>query len=152
MANPKDDLSKEVAGLSEDEASNLLSYISSIKKNNEQSTFRLTSSTENVELNSDLLGRSYTAKRIAWMMRDVIEPPFTIGIFGKWGSGKSIFLDLLEQALDSKYFQIVKFNAWKYESTGNVMYSLYKNTESLLPTWIKRKRSFSGLGRRLLRL
>ena len=28
-----------------------------------------------------------------------IEPPFTIGIFGRWGSGKSFFLKLIKGIL-----------------------------------------------------
>ena len=42
--------------------------------------------------------------------------PFTIGLFGKWGSGKTTILNMLEKKLqDNKYkFAVVYFDAWKY--------------------------------------
>ena len=44
--------------------------------------------------------------------------PFTIGLFGGWGCGKTTFLGVLAQSLSQRTWQhdcaIVYFNAWKY--------------------------------------
>ena len=45
--------------------------------------------------------------------------PFTIGLFGKWGSGKTTILNALRKKLqdnDNKYnIEVVSFDVWKYE-------------------------------------
>lgn len=41
--------------------------------------------------------------------------PFTIGLFGKWGTGKSTILNQLENFLDSNTILVI-FDVWKYEA------------------------------------
>lgn len=41
--------------------------------------------------------------------------PFTIGLFGKWGTGKSTILNQLESFLDPNTVLVI-FDVWKYES------------------------------------
>ncbi len=55
-------------------------------------------------------------------MAEVIEevllgttPPFTIGIFGEWGSGKTSLMKMIEKHLRDKKVKTVWFNAWKYD-------------------------------------
>jgi len=43
------------------------------------------------------------------------EPPFTIGLFGKWGTGKSTIINLVEDELKKQKIQTVQFDVWKYE-------------------------------------
>jgi len=43
--------------------------------------------------------------------------PFTIGVFGEWGTGKTSLLKLIQSTLESDYNVIpVWFNAWMYEN------------------------------------
>lgn len=53
--------------------------------------------------------------------------PFTIGVFGKWGKGKTSFLKMLKHKIQeenkSKYLT-VWFNAWKYEKEKDPMIAL----------------------------
>lgn len=43
-------------------------------------------------------------------------PPFTIGVFGEWGSGKTTLMTLVRQRLDERdNVKTVWFNAWKYD-------------------------------------
>lgn len=42
--------------------------------------------------------------------------PFTIGLFGKWGTGKSTIIETLRHKLDKRQYVFVKFDVWKYES------------------------------------
>lgn len=41
--------------------------------------------------------------------------PFTIGLFGKWGSGKTTIINLLKDKLKDDKVALVKFDIWKHE-------------------------------------
>lgn len=41
--------------------------------------------------------------------------PFSVGIFGDWGSGKTSLMKFMEKDLNSKKTKTVWFNAWKYD-------------------------------------
>jgi len=43
------------------------------------------------------------------------DRPFTFGLFGKWGTGKSTILGEIEKRLDKNDYYVVTFDAWKYE-------------------------------------
>lgn len=63
-----------------------------------------------------------------------LETPLSIGLFGKWGSGKSFFMNKLEKRINElsetetfcKNVVHVKFNAWHY-SDSNLLASLVYN-------------------------
>ncbi len=42
--------------------------------------------------------------------------PFTIGLFGRWGSGKSTISNMLKKAMVERKFGFVLFDVWKHES------------------------------------
>jgi hypothetical protein len=42
-------------------------------------------------------------------------PPFTIGVFGAWGSGKTTLMNLVRKGLEAQGTKTVWFNAWKYD-------------------------------------
>jgi hypothetical protein len=57
-------------------------------------------------------------KPMADILVDVIEqthPPFTIGVFGEWGSGKTTIMTLVRSQLEERNAKTVWFNAWKYD-------------------------------------
>lgn len=41
--------------------------------------------------------------------------PFTIGLFGKWGTGKSSITNFLQGKLEQENIVVVNFDVWKYE-------------------------------------
>ncbi len=57
-----------------------------------------------------------------------VDPPLAIGLFGNWGSGKSFFMEKLEEEIEKfaqsknqdfvKYVVPVKFNSWHYSDTN----------------------------------
>ena len=59
--------------------------------------------------------------------------PFCIGIFGKWGSGKTSFMHLLEKKLlcgNTPRFAIpVWFNPWRYEREEHLIIPFLKTIE-----------------------
>lgn len=55
------------------------------------------------------------AKSIVQLI-SVSPKPFTIGLFGKWGTGKSTIIESLKHSLDKRSYVFIKFDVWKYES------------------------------------
>ena len=45
--------------------------------------------------------------------------PFTIGVFGEWGTGKTSLMRMIEQKLAGDDVVTVWFNAWQYEKEEN---------------------------------
>jgi hypothetical protein len=64
----------------------------------------------------DTLGFGQMATVLHTVIRDTPYRPFTIGIFGEWGSGKSTLMRLIQTHLQLDSIKTVWFNAWKYDS------------------------------------
>lgn len=63
----------------------------------------------------DQLGFESMAEILCTVIQDLPEPPFTIGIFGEWGCGKTSLMRMLEERLQTNKIKTVWFNAWKYD-------------------------------------
>jgi hypothetical protein len=51
--------------------------------------------------------------------------PFTVGIFGSWGTGKTSLMLMLENRLESRYnVKTVWFNAWKFDDEKQIWTAL----------------------------
>ncbi len=67
--------------------------------------------------------------------------PFTFGVFGEWGSGKTSLLRLIEKQLkDKKPVVPVWFNAWRYEPEDQPIVPLVATIVQAL----EKKKSFGG--------
>src|SRR6266699_922574 len=64
----------------------------------------------------DTLGFGQMATVLHTVIRDTPYRPFTIGIFGEWGSGKSTLMKLIQTYLQRDGVKTVWFNAWKYDT------------------------------------
>jgi predicted KAP-like P-loop ATPase len=64
------------------------------------------------------------------------KTPFTIGIFGPWGSGKSSVLNILNEKLATdqykNQFVRVEFNPWLYRTEGNMLIPLLNSLRDAL--------------------
>ena len=71
---------------------------------------------------TDLLGREIYAEGFAKLITNQeLDTPLSIGIFGKWGSGKTSFLKEIEKFVgDKKEYHFVHFNAWKYDDQEKI--------------------------------
>ena len=69
-----------------------------------------------VGLSEDKLGfRDYADGVIATMESVSKEDtPFTIGIFGSWGSGKTSFMQIMRELLESRGYETIFFKSWEY--------------------------------------
>jgi len=76
------------------------------------------------------------------------KTPFCIGIFGKWGSGKTSFMHLLENKLSelkSKPQAIpVWFNPWRYEKEDHLVIPFLKTIEHEIRKYIADNRRKSN--------
>lgn len=72
----------------------------------------------------DHLGRQEMVNALAAMLSDKKQgTPFTIGIFGNWGSGKSSLFEQLKLRLENDKtipYRFANFNAWEFEHTDNL--------------------------------
>jgi hypothetical protein len=64
----------------------------------------------------DTLGFGQMATVLQTVIRETPYRPFTIGIFGEWGSGKSTLMKLIQTSLQFDGIKTVWFNAWKYDN------------------------------------
>jgi len=64
----------------------------------------------------DTLGFGQMATVLYTVIRETPYRPFTIGIFGEWGSGKSTLMKLIQTSLQRDGVKTVWFNAWKYDN------------------------------------
>lgn len=78
----------------------------------------------------DLLSMAKYAIRLAEYL-DGVSLPFTVGIYGGWGSGKTSFFRLVEhfhkrlaEAGKAKSMQFITFEAWPYESADSLWRAL----------------------------
>lgn len=77
-----------------------------------------------VESQSDLLHREKYALRIAKEIREYFDSPkddrngFVFAVSGKWGEGKTHFLNQLKPHLEEHGYQVACFNPWQYSLEG----------------------------------
>ena len=80
----------------------------------------------------DHLGRDTLVNALAAMLEDKEQgTPFTIGLFGDWGAGKSSVLMQLRERLedqDRDRFLFAEYNAWEFEHTDNLAAGLVQQT------------------------
>jgi Cdc6-like AAA superfamily ATPase len=69
--------------------------------------------------------------------------PLTIGIFGKWGTGKTSLMRLIEKEVTSVYNNAaaVWFNAWQYEKEEHLIVPLVATINKELE---KKEKSWKG--------
>jgi formylglycine-generating enzyme required for sulfatase activity len=98
----------------------------------------------------DLLGFERHIDTLADMIKDRgFETPFCIGIFGKWGSGKTSFMHQLEDRLRSSNAAphpiTVWFNPWRYEREEHLIVPFLKTIEKELSAYCEQHEQDSTL-------
>lgn len=69
----------------------------------------------------DTLGFRGSVERLSNLIPD-IETPFTLGIYGSWGTGKTSFMKMLRVFLEKdKQFSTFWFDAWQYENEKSLL-------------------------------
>jgi len=72
-----------------------------------------------------LPNRSLLAEKVSRLLRTRVEEgalPYTLGVFGGWGTGKTTFLAMLAKRLQT--YKVIYFNSWKYAGFMEIVPSL----------------------------
>ncbi len=91
----------------------------------------------------DALGFDKYVDTLGGMVCDPqFKTPFCIGIYGKWGSGKTSFMKLLEKKLSQNSNEPqaipVWFNPWRYEKEEHLIIPFLKTIESEIQRYAKK--------------
>jgi hypothetical protein len=109
------------------------------------------------DLATDRLGRETFVHILQHLLDfDRLGPGYVLGISGGWGTGKTWVLKSLKSNLENnpvlRKTKAIWFDAWKYENSDGLLYSLVKQIESEadLITLGRRKVYFDGLATAIL--
>ncbi|AZQ59626.1 hypothetical protein EJ994_12705 [Maribacter sp. MJ134] len=89
----------------------------------------------------DLFNFQFFAKKVQRIIQttNVFEESLSIGIYGKWGEGKTSFLNLLEKNIDvfeknDDELGVMKyhFNPWRYGSEEEILFDFYEGLSTRL--------------------
>src|ERR1700733_9759589 len=72
-----------------------------------------------------------------------------IGLYGKWGSGKTSILQLLDSEIQSKFFFTSYFNPWRYKSEDTLLRELFLNIIAAVESDKKLESNIQELGKLL---
>ncbi|MDY7395872.1 P-loop NTPase fold protein [Aureibaculum sp. 2210JD6-5] len=101
----------------------------------------------------DLFNFRHYAEKVKFIIqRNANNPnPITIGIYGKWGEGKTSFLNLIEHKLDAfssvnKKKGILKyhFNPWRYSNEDEMSFDFYDGLSKLM--FLKKEKNLKKVG------
>lgn len=89
-----------------------------------------------VETTRDLLNFSVVAETAAQLIRESNGEPISIGISGKWGTGKSSLVKMignsLKKADENKKYVFLEFNAWLYQGYDDARMALLQSVADKL--------------------
>ncbi len=73
----------------------------------------------------DYLGYSNYASILGQAINNTTGP-FTVGVYGEWGTGKTSLMKLIKTEIEKNDAKVITvwFNAWKYESEANILVPL----------------------------
>ena len=99
--------------------------------------------------NVDLLNFAQFVDALSAVILDPqTKTPIIMGVFGRWGTGKSTLMRMLQQRLEAKKLQTVWFNAWLYSKEDEIWAALLQSLMSTLSrtlTWRQKIRFALGL-------
>ena len=79
------------------------------------------------DIEFDKLGFKYKAEEIASFINTFPSYlPYSIGINGSWGSGKSTMLNFIEQSLNKEKCSVIRFNPWMVTDRDSLIKNLFE--------------------------
>ncbi|MFD2943231.1 KAP family P-loop NTPase fold protein [Flavobacterium notoginsengisoli] len=82
--------------------------------------------------------------------------PITIGIYGKWGEGKTSFLNLIQYKIDhfekkegDKEYLIFHFNPWRYSTEDEMMFDFFDGLAKRF--YVKKETNTQKIGKQLIK-
>jgi len=86
----------------------------------------------------DALNRSKEIKNLTLVI-DSIKEPFVLSINGQWGTGKTTFIRMWQQYIESEGFISLYFNAWENDSSKEPLISLIGEIQEQIEKKYKEK-------------
>jgi|LGVF01.1.fsa_nt_gb hypothetical protein len=77
--------------------------------------------------NDDKFGFGLFVDILGKAILDIEYLPFTVGIFGEWGTGKTSLMRLLRKRLESNECKTIWFNPWKYDNKEELWAALIRS-------------------------
>jgi iron(II)-dependent oxidoreductase len=97
----------------------------------------------------DGFGYDKYANTVIKMITDKDFPtPFTFGVFGEWGSGKTSLMRMIEEGLSKSYPEViipVWFNPWRYEKEKHLIIPFLRTIQYSLSKHISDNKSLPSL-------
>ena len=62
-------------------------------------------------------------------------PRFAIGIFGRWGTGKTTLMNAVRDSLTKEQTVVVEFSAWRYEREDHLLLPLLDSLRDAMAGW-----------------
>lgn len=91
------------------------------------------------KLESDILDYSESAQKLASELESInTEFPYSVGLIAPWGTGKTSYLNLLNNYLDRDKFIVVKFNPRHSQSSKNIQEDFFESLFSELSKYDSR--------------
>lgn len=94
--------------------------------------------TKDSPFEGDLLGRDKPAKVLRHLV-DIFKEGCVMGLNGKWGSGKTTFLNMWEQYMDNLGYKIIHFNSWENDDIDDPLIAFIAEFQKLTgkenPKW-----------------
>jgi len=105
---------------------NQISYIKNKRKKGSLQT-GFYSDNPIIDEKDDLLGRGQYAEKLAHEIEKTHHPKsFAVGIIGRWGSGKTSFLNMVKSSFKSSGHIIVDFNPWNSSNSKLIIQDFFK--------------------------
>ncbi|MGD2249062.1 MAG: P-loop NTPase fold protein [Candidatus Methanofastidiosia archaeon] len=91
------------------------------------------------ETDIDALGFEPYVNSLSELITERGITPFTIGIFGSWGTGKTSLMLMLRNKLESQFnVRTVWFNAWKFDDEKKIWTALIQEILNQLEPYVKK--------------
>lgn len=92
---------------------------------------------------NDNLNRKPIVEFVANILGKTGGEPLVLAVDSPYGTGKSIFVEMLQHELSKKNFQIVHFNAWKADHISDPLIAMVAALDEVFP---KAEGSVAGIG------
>lgn len=76
------------------------------------------------KLEDDLLNRKPFVDVVTNLIEENIQTPYSIGIYGDWGSGKTSIMKFIQEQVEKAGHKAFWYSAWQYENEHNLIYPL----------------------------
>ena len=79
---------------------------------------------------------------VKMVLDDKLRPPFTVGVYGDWGTGKTYFLKSMKETIDKRAVSDPKpltviFEAWRHQADEDILVTMLQCAYEALPKKVK---------------